>query len=166
MIISAIRSVAKFVIHFHPRNRPASRARVKFSFGRVSKARPFNGSKLIYQRMLQFPHQPRFLREEEKVLLKTMLASRFDVLPQTLDKVLVQDMNDGGMGSIEFLPDSVKSPSSARMLTDAEYMDEDGVPALITIYLDPQSRLNEVDFWKVDFSPLKRFPKQDQLCQE
>jgi len=116
--------------------------------------------------MLQFPHQPRFLREEEKVLLKTMLASRFDVLPQTLDKVLVQDMNDGGMGSIEFLPDSVKSPSSARMLTDAEYMDEDGVPALITIYLDPQSRLNEVDFWKVDFSPLKRFPKQDQLCQE
>lgn len=159
--------MAKFVTHFDPRNRLVPRTQVKFSLGRVSRTRSLNGSNFIYTDAA-ISHQARFLREEEKVLLKTMLASRFDVLLQTSDRVLVQDMNDGGMGSIEFLPDSVKSRSSGivSILVEAQYMDEDGVPVLITIYLDQQGRLHEVDFWKVDFSPLKRFPKPDQLRQQ
>ena len=47
----------------------------------------------------------------------------------------------------------------AREIVAADYIDEDGTPVDITVNLDQEGDLFEVDFWKVNFSPLLRYPK-------
>jgi hypothetical protein len=50
-------------------------------------------------------------------------------------------------------------------LVTAHYIDEDQIPVIISINLDQEGRLFEIDFWKVDFSPLKRYPTPEELKQ-
>ena len=76
------------------------------------------------------------------------------------DKLRVRDMSDGGMGSLLFQPGS----SVAKFgLAELYFVDEDGV--LVTASLNATSEGNpvELDIWKVDFSPLRRWPKKDQI---
>jgi len=40
---------------------------------------------------------------------------------------------------------------------------EDGVPVSIVLNTDSTGSLYEVDFWKVDFSPLLRYPRPSDL---
>ncbi len=71
------------------------------------------------------------------------------------------DMRDGNMGSICFAGDERRIFGKA--LAEAHYTDEDGVCVSIAINTDDKGDLFEVDFWKVDFSPLKRYPKPSDL---
>jgi hypothetical protein len=48
-------------------------------------------------------------------------------------------------------------------LVTAEYLDQDGIVVRISIVTDEQGELYEVDFWKVYFSPLIRYPAPNQL---
>lgn len=48
----------------------------------------------------------------------------------------------------------------------AQYTDVDGVVVLISLILDEAGRFYELDFWKTDFSPLRAFPRPDQLYVE
>jgi hypothetical protein len=73
-------------------------------------------------------------------------------------------MNDGGMGSIRFInPPGTELRSIGKALAEAQYTDEDGVPVSIVVNADKNNELYELDFWKVDFSPLRRYPKPEQL---
>jgi len=65
-------------------------------------------------------------------------------------------MLDGGMGSIEFF--SLKKGKLGGALAEAQYVDVDNILVIITIYKDYFDNLYEVDFWKVDFSPLIKYP--------
>jgi hypothetical protein len=71
-------------------------------------------------------------------------------------------MNDVGMGSVRFL-----SPRTERkfgmQIAEAEYTDQKGVLVSITVNTNEQSELYELDFWKVDFSALIRYPSPDQI---
>jgi hypothetical protein len=70
-------------------------------------------------------------------------------------------MRDGGMGSIRF-----EGPSGRKMgtvLVEADYYDLDGVLVSISVNLDINGELFEMDFWKVDFSSLRRYPKCSDL---
>jgi hypothetical protein len=80
----------------------------------------------------------------------------------TLSSALVEDMQDGGMGSIRFLP-SGRSRHFGRVIAKAEYTDEDGVLVSIVINVDRENELYEVDFWKVNFEPLKRYPRAPDI---
>jgi hypothetical protein len=71
------------------------------------------------------------------------------------------DMKDGNMGSIRFAKDERRI--MGKILAEAQYTDEDGVLVSIAINADNKGDLFEVDFWKVDFSPLKRYPKPSDL---
>jgi hypothetical protein len=73
----------------------------------------------------------------------------------------VEDMHDGGMGSVRFLTGD--QAMGAKPLAEAEYVDDDGVLVSIVINADVNGRLREIDFWKVDFSPLKRYPTPADL---
>lgn len=107
----------------------------------------------------------RLLLPAERELLEGMLeasGTKFTVgFP--LPSALVEDMNDGGMGSIRFLPSADQGSRTAQVIAQAEYFDEDGVPVSIAINADQNGELFEVDFWKVDFSPLKRYPRASDL---
>ncbi len=97
-----------------------------------------------------------------------MLAGK-DVKPgleDNLSAVLVEDMQDGGMGSIRFLTPCHSARHFGRTIAQAEYIDEDGVLASIVINVDQENELYEVDFWKVDFSPLKRYPRASDIKME
>lgn len=105
------------------------------------------------------PSRP--LREEEIALIHSLLSGVGTNLRESLQASRVTDMKDGGMGSIRFV--RVEPRSFSKTLAEAQYTDVDGVCVSIAINADKKGDLFEVDFWKVDFSPLKRYPKPSDL---
>jgi hypothetical protein len=105
----------------------------------------------------------RHLRPEEIELIRALLSrvSSGQELEKSLSHSTVSDMADGGMGSIRF----VASPPQAmgKQLVEAGYVDSDGVLISIALNIDTQGRLYELDFWKVDFAPLKQYPRPENL---
>ena len=73
----------------------------------------------------------------------------------------VADMQDGGMGGIRFVSESPRL--FGKELARGEYQDSDGVLVSITINADDRGDVFELDFWKVDFSPLKRYPRPEDV---
>ena len=72
-------------------------------------------------------------------------------------------MNDGGMGSIRFrYPDALRRRFGFELAT-GRYKDSDGVPVNIAFNLDQYGDPYELDFWKVDFSPLLRYPRAQDV---
>lgn len=121
---------------------------------------------MLEESQLSSPPQGRPLRPLERELIERMLVGKA-VGPGTearLSSALVADMQDGGMGSIRFLT-SEHAPARhfGRAITQAEYIDEDGVLVSIVVNVDQKDDLYEVDFWKVDFSPLKRYPRASDI---
>jgi hypothetical protein len=106
------------------------------------------------------PLQGRRLSAAELELLRTMLAGvrGKPQIKTDLTSVLVEDMQDGGMGSVRFLAPGAAKRHLGGAVAQAEYVDDDGVPVYITINVDREDHLYEIEFWKVDFSPLKRYP--------
>ena len=102
----------------------------------------------------------RLLRKEELELLRAILGNHRSesVLVAGLEHSKVRDMQDGRMGSIKFNPEFPGRRRMAGCIAEADYMDADGVPVSIAINVDQAGRLFEVDIWKVDFSPLVKYP--------
>ena len=72
-------------------------------------------------------------------------------------------MNDGAMGSISFdLSNSAKYGSD---LVQVKYLDADNVPVYITLTTDKEGNLFELDFWKVDFSKLIKYPEPGEITK-
>jgi hypothetical protein len=108
-------------------------------------------------------HHRRAPRFEEKELLAALLGLSLEAIDEKLRTSIVEDMADGGMGSIRFVPESGESRSFDKAIAEAEYVDADGVTVSIAVNADERGDLYEVDFWKVDFSPLCEYPKPAQL---
>ena len=108
---------------------------------------------------------PRPLREKELALIEKLLAGSFceTKARAQLDEARVQDMPDGGMGSIRF----VQGPPEERMfgteIAEGLFHDTDGIPVSVGLNLDQFGDLFELDLWKVDFSPLIRYPEADEV---
>ena len=108
---------------------------------------------------------PRFLRQEERAVVLALLkhSPSFGLLSRTLDTAVVADMNDGGMGSIKFIHPDDRDRRFGFEVAKATYTDEDGVLVSIALNLDQRGDLFELDFWKVDFSSLGRYPRAEEL---
>jgi hypothetical protein len=48
-------------------------------------------------------------------------------------------------------------------LVEAEYVDSDAVLVSIAVNADQTGQPFEIDFWKVDFSPLKQYPNLSSI---
>lgn len=104
-------------------------------------------------------NKPRLLRNDEKVFLIALLSNHPNFLrfKKEISSSRVQDMSDGDIGSIKFV---LSEPRSLGLtVIEADYVDVDGVLVSIAINTDELGRLYEVDFWKVDFSSLKQYPR-------
>ena len=79
--------------------------------------------------------------------------------------VLVEQMADGGMGSLRFLIPSIENSMRrlGEVFAQGEFNDEDGVPVSFTVNLDKDGKLFELDLWRVDFEPLKRLPRKNEV---
>jgi uncharacterized protein DUF6984 len=109
--------------------------------------------------------EDRPLRSAERALIATMLAGKYDSqrLALRLAQGRVREMQDGGMGSIRFLETKHSARTCQQPIAEAEYVDEDGVLVSIVINLNDDGDLCEIDFWKVDFSPLVRYPSPSEV---
>ncbi|MDX3967543.1 MAG: hypothetical protein QHD01_13185 [Bradyrhizobium sp.] len=74
---------------------------------------------------------------------------------------LVEDMNDGGMGSLRFMGSADRL--WGKCIGEAEFDDADGVLVSVALNIDQRGELFELDLWKVDFSPLQRIAALAEL---
>ena len=72
----------------------------------------------------------------------------------------VEPMEDGGMGSLLLRKGaSIKQFGIAK----CHFEDSDGVMVSVTLNATENGAPAELDVWKVDFSPLKQWPKYNQI---
>ena len=94
--------------------------------------------------------------ERERRLLEFLAAKTDAVDSESLSGILVRDMDDGGMGSIELLPRGAQ-PEAQRIgsvVADHDFLDTDGVSISVALIVDQNGDPFELDVWKVDFSPV------------
>jgi hypothetical protein len=106
----------------------------------------------------------RTLNDKERKLLSALIVGtpRADHLLKSLDDALFEDMDDGGMGGLRVCKPDGHPRAFGEKLAEKEFADVDGIPVVIALNLDDTGELYELDIWKVDFSPLKRFPALDE----
>lgn len=104
--------------------------------------------------------ESRYLRSDEKDLIRKALGPSSCA---DLDNLKVLDADDGGMGGVKF--EAHRSPGHVfgSELARLRYVDADGTPVSITLNADKNGDLFEIDFWKIDFSPLVSYPTSEKL---
>jgi hypothetical protein len=70
----------------------------------------------------------------------------------------VTQLDDGGMGSLR-----LNSDTYGRDLIQVRYTDIDSQSVLITLIEGATGVLYELEIWKVDFTPLKKFPPVEEI---
>ena len=112
------------------------------------------------------PDAKRRLSQEEYTLLESMLSRNASALPliTQLQDAEVEQMSDGHMGGLRFVHQRMRS--MGHEIVKSTYADENGVPVSLSVNTDEEGNLFELDIWKVDFSPLRRFPEPGQLTYE
>ncbi|MFN4288851.1 MAG: DUF6984 family protein [Brevundimonas sp.] len=107
----------------------------------------------MFTRMIEAMERP--LSATETALIKFIAAGSLpSAMLADLHHRLVREMDDGRMGSLQFVGAADRSMGST--VAHAEFEDADGVPVSVALLLDQEGRLFELDIWKVDFSPLIR----------
>jgi hypothetical protein len=101
---------------------------------------------------------PRQLKPEERDLIAFILGHGSNLPAQDS---LVEEMNDGGMGSVRFV--GTQDRRFGRRIGSAEFTDADGTLVSVALNLDQHGELFELDIWKVDFSPLQRIAPISEL---
>ena len=103
----------------------------------------------------------RNIKEQEKVLITSILelansTERISSIPQ-----VVYDFDDGGMGTIKLTnnPERIYG----KDILQVNYIDSDTTPVIIVLTLDDKDELFELDFWKVNFEKLLRYPKPNEI---
>ncbi|MXV14164.1 DUF6984 family protein [Hufsiella ginkgonis] len=102
----------------------------------------------------------RRLKDPESSLIKALLkGTKFEnELTAQIGLLQVEEMQDGEMGSLRVVRPH-KKQSLGAIAAQAEFTDEDDVPVSVTLNLNQDGELFELDIFKADFSPLKKFPE-------
>jgi len=106
----------------------------------------------------------RKLKPEEIALITWMIKST-DEGPSIIDKLeklIVEEMEDGGMGSLRVVVEGEDKRLFSRELAKVDLFDLDQVPVFISVDLDTDGNFFELDVFKGDFNPLKKFPTVPQ----
>lgn len=103
----------------------------------------------------------RNIKEDEKVLITSILkladsAERIPSIPE-----VVYDLDDGGMGSIKFTNNLERVYD--KDILQVNYIDSDKTPVVIALTVDDRGDLFELDFWKVNFEKLLRYPEPHEI---
>jgi hypothetical protein len=75
-------------------------------------------------------------------------------------KITVQPMNDGGMGSLVICTKDKKEQERrfGEQISEYCFTDQDGIDVIVSLNVDNNGNLFELDIWKTDFTPLIKFP--------
>src|SRR5438067_1339152 len=89
----------------------------------------------------------RKLRAEEIGLIAALVRNNPDanMFLDSLPTLLIEDMKDGGMGSLRFKSEADRARRFGKKIAEAEYTDADGVPVSAAVNLDDHGELFELD---------------------
>jgi hypothetical protein len=106
----------------------------------------------------------RRLRKNERDIIVAMLDGNpsHAELMSRLEADAVEDMQDGGMGGIRFFADDKGRRPSLESRRRNTPTPTECLSAFV-LNADAMGALYEIDFWKVDFSPLRRYPLPSDL---
>jgi len=112
---------------------------------------------------MEYENKFRDIRQEEIVLLQHMLTMANLNPGDFPHSNRVFEYEGGKMGSINFDNDNTENYMGDVMAV--EFKDEDGVRVVVTLTIDKAKKLLDMDFWKEDFSALKRYPTPDTVVK-
>ena len=97
---------------------------------------------------------------EEEILIISFLATKANYSHNNWEKGLkVVEMNDGGMGSLLLMP--VGQVNTKRLfkaqISDVIFKDLDGIDVIVSLNIDQDDFLYELDVWKVNYDKLISF---------
>lgn len=103
----------------------------------------------------------RLLKLPELSLLLFLLRGvpRAEHLLRVLYRIEVTELDEAQTGSLRFI--SINQQAERRLgekIASTRFLDEDGVPVFVALYLDQRGELYELDCWKVDDTPLRQIP--------
>jgi hypothetical protein len=109
----------------------------------------------------------RELTPSEHAVLAAVLrtATEPGELLTSLHGLQVVELSDGGMGSLLLIPQGADKSDRTfgKQVALGQYTDADGVPVSIAVNVDQAGQLYEMDVWKVDFSPLIKWPLPHEI---
>lgn len=105
-------------------------------------------------------------KEEERLLDCLINKSKFIFPSNWKEHLLVSNINDGNMGSLYLSYSQSVDPcrSFYKSVSECNFYDSDGVFVVVTLNIDRDGVIFELDVWKVDFTPLKTIPPKSILC--
>lgn len=97
---------------------------------------------------------------ELRLLRELALAADFPRPDDWLSSLTVEEMDDGGVGSLRFV-NHVRSRQADKVVCRAalRFFDADGVEVIASLNTDAHGAPIELDMWKTDFSRLIRIPE-------
>ena len=103
----------------------------------------------------------RRLRKKEYDLIIYLLRQTptTEHLFDQLEDSMVEEMDDGGMGSLTFVRNDKTEQRIGHMIAEVSLFDKDEVPVSFAIIVDSDGDLYELDAFKADSSPLIEFPR-------
>jgi hypothetical protein len=103
----------------------------------------------------------RRLHQTEVALIARVLAqadndAKVKEFNEKLNSIDVQEMPDGGMGSLYFVREGRKPEDRCfgARIAEMQFKDDDDVEVLVSVNVDTDGNLHELDIWKSDFSPV------------
>lgn len=100
-------------------------------------------------------------KDERRLLIALVERSKHpDLFMSLIDSISVEDMVDGGMGSLSLFIESAPN-ASRRMKSQAselQFLDADGAVVIASLNISEDGYPFEIDLWKTTFEPLIRIP--------
>ena len=103
----------------------------------------------------------RTLLDDEIPLLRRLLV--LGGRQERTDHLLIEPLADGGMGSF-CIGEFAAVRKLGYSVAEVHFSDADGILVTAVLNVDTQDQLFEVDVWKVDFSPLQRWPIEGAMA--
>ena len=106
------------------------------------------------------------LHPEERQLLIGLSRGRSieNMVMSAVADAYVKDLRDGGLRSVRFVSQVKTSRRFGCEALERTFIDEDGVPVSVSINLDQDGELFELDMSKADSSPLIRYPIPESVA--
>lgn len=100
----------------------------------------------------------REIKEIEKLLLQKLI-DKAEVKIRSYSYLLVEELRDGGMGSVRFhlKEDNQTKRNFGSCVSEIKFKDKDGIDVILSLYLDTDGDVFELDVWKTNFSKVLNF---------
>lgn len=98
--------------------------------------------------------------QEERLLEYLVKKSKVIIPENWKDGLMVCPMDDGEMGSLYLIPQGsvIEGRVLGGQVSDFQFTDIDGIEVIVSLNLDKDGCLFELDIWKTNFERLLKLP--------